>query len=284
MTGGGTYTGGTTCTLTATANPGYTFSGWYAGSIRVSSNASYSFTVSSDRTITGKFVVSEPVIYVTLLNEHLDERDCLDIGYLTAPLDYAGEIPDYTINDDGVKTYAIYRPSGSLYPPVYIRANSYSDNKFLGWYDQDKNLYSTDPELSDREMEENFNAGNHIYAAFTARPNTSDESYTINVYARTWDGSWDANVKGSVGFDSNYSKTTIVAKHGTSVTIYAEGEQGNYDSDYGTAAWWYYIKGFYTSSHSPLQVFNDVEKLTAQYTFKATSNKDIYVEFVYYRR
>lgn len=239
----------------------------------------------SNRTITGKFELNEPFIYVTLMNDHLDERNCTNIGFLTAPLDYEGEIPDYTINDaDGVKTYAIYRPAGSIYPPTYIQANSYSDNKFLGWYDQNKDLYSTYKELDDREIAENFKSGNHIYAVFTTRQNTSDESYTINVYARTWDGSWSTTANGSVGFDSSYSKTTIIAEHGTSVTIYAEGKQGNYDSDWGTEPWWYYIKGFYTPSHSALQVFNDVDKLTAQYTFKATSNRDIYVEFVYYRR
>lgn len=238
-----------------------------------------------NRTITGKFELNEPFIYVTLMNDHLDERDCANIGFLTAPLDYEGEIPDYTINDaDGVKTYAIYRPVGSIYPPVYIQANSYSDNKFLGWYDQNKDLYSTNKELDEREIAENFESGNHIYAVFTTRQNTSDESYTINVYARTWDGSWSTTANGSVGFDPSYSKTTIIAEHGTSVTIYAEGKQGNYDSDWGNEPWWYYIKGFYTPSHSALQVFNDVDKLTAQYTFKATSNRDIYVEFVYYRR
>ena len=55
VTGGGTYAEGTTATLTATANSGYMFSGWYNGSTKVSSNKSYTFTVTGNVTLTAKF-------------------------------------------------------------------------------------------------------------------------------------------------------------------------------------------------------------------------------------
>lgn len=58
VSGGGTYRSGKPCTLTATPNAGYTFDGWYEGSTKLSSNTSYSFTVSSNRTITGKFTIA----------------------------------------------------------------------------------------------------------------------------------------------------------------------------------------------------------------------------------
>ena len=60
VAGGGTYRGGKTCTLTATANAGYVFDGWYEGSTKVSSDTNYSFIVSSNRTIQGKFAA--PII------------------------------------------------------------------------------------------------------------------------------------------------------------------------------------------------------------------------------
>ena len=47
VTGEGTYDTGTTATLTATANEGYTFSHWTRNGTIVSSNASYSFTVNA---------------------------------------------------------------------------------------------------------------------------------------------------------------------------------------------------------------------------------------------
>ncbi|NDV83447.1 InlB B-repeat-containing protein, partial [Bacteroides sp. 51] len=53
-TGGGKYADGESCTVVATANSGKTFEGWYEGSTKVSSDASYIFTVSSNRTLTAK--------------------------------------------------------------------------------------------------------------------------------------------------------------------------------------------------------------------------------------
>ncbi|WP_129655646.1 InlB B-repeat-containing protein [Bacteroides thetaiotaomicron] len=58
VSGGGKFRSGKTCTLTAAANAGYSFDGWYEGSTKLSSSASYSFTVSSNRTIMGKFAGS----------------------------------------------------------------------------------------------------------------------------------------------------------------------------------------------------------------------------------
>lgn len=50
VSGSGIVVEGSTCTVTATANSGYSFDGWYEGSTKVSSSASYTFTVSSNRT------------------------------------------------------------------------------------------------------------------------------------------------------------------------------------------------------------------------------------------
>lgn len=60
VSGGGKFRSGKTCTLTAAANAGYSFDGWYEGSTKLSSSTSYSFTVSSNRTIMGKFAA--PII------------------------------------------------------------------------------------------------------------------------------------------------------------------------------------------------------------------------------
>lgn len=215
-----------------------------------------------------------------MTNSHFDPRDCKDIGYLTAPLDYNGEIPDYTINGDNVKTYAIYM-NASGYAPAYVLANSYDDNEFLGWYDGNANLLSTSNALEEREISE-MPKGTSVFAKFSERQNTSDERYTIKISSRS-------NMVGSpgfIGFESGKLQRAdqeIVVDDGTMVTIYAEGNMGNDDSDFGEEPWWYYIKGFYENNIA-LKTFNDINKVTAQYTFTARSNRTIYVDFIYYKR
>lgn len=51
VSGGGTILEGENCTVSAYANAGYIFDGWYEGANKVSSSANYTFTVSSNRTI-----------------------------------------------------------------------------------------------------------------------------------------------------------------------------------------------------------------------------------------
>lgn len=53
--GDGIYDNGETATVTATPNEGYIFKGWYENGELVSTDASYSFTVTSDRTLSAKF-------------------------------------------------------------------------------------------------------------------------------------------------------------------------------------------------------------------------------------
>ena len=55
VTGGGTYTQGQSCTVTATANAGYTFTNWTENGNVVSSNANYTFNVTGNRTLVANF-------------------------------------------------------------------------------------------------------------------------------------------------------------------------------------------------------------------------------------
>lgn len=55
VTGGGEYEEGTTVTLTATANEGYTFVNWAENGSEVSADASFTFTASGDRNLTAVF-------------------------------------------------------------------------------------------------------------------------------------------------------------------------------------------------------------------------------------
>lgn len=54
-TGGGTYNSGTSVTVSATANSGYTFINWTENGNIVSTNASYTFTISANRNLVANF-------------------------------------------------------------------------------------------------------------------------------------------------------------------------------------------------------------------------------------
>lgn len=55
VSGGGTYDIGSQCTVAATANDGFEFTGWTEGNIRVYEQPSYTFTVEGNRTLVAQF-------------------------------------------------------------------------------------------------------------------------------------------------------------------------------------------------------------------------------------
>jgi len=64
-TGSGTYTSGASVTVTATANSGYAFTNWTESGNIVSTNASYTFTISANRNLIANFlclIPSSPII------------------------------------------------------------------------------------------------------------------------------------------------------------------------------------------------------------------------------
>ena len=63
VSGGGIYNSGANCTVTATPNSNYSFVNWTENGTPVSSNASYSFVVNDDRTLTANFQYQQPSTY-----------------------------------------------------------------------------------------------------------------------------------------------------------------------------------------------------------------------------
>ena len=66
--GGGIYSIGSSCTLTATPAAGYTFASWMENGVVVSSNVSYIFTVSGTRTLIANFSLSNNNYKVKAIN------------------------------------------------------------------------------------------------------------------------------------------------------------------------------------------------------------------------
>ncbi len=65
VTGGGSYSQGSYCTLTAVPNPDYVFVNWTKNGIIVSTNPTYSFAVTGNATYTANFTMGLPELHVT---------------------------------------------------------------------------------------------------------------------------------------------------------------------------------------------------------------------------
>ena len=96
VTGGGTYTGGSTCTLIAIPAAGYRFTGWTSNGNTVSLDSVYSFYVNSNQTLTANFVY---------------EIQC---GIAIADLPYTDNFDSYTTNTT---------PKTGVEPPCWTRAH-----------------------------------------------------------------------------------------------------------------------------------------------------------------
>jgi len=69
VSGGGSYNCGSSATVVATPATGYNFLGWYEGTTRVSTNATYTFTVNGNRTLEARFGVSASSYTITIVYE-----------------------------------------------------------------------------------------------------------------------------------------------------------------------------------------------------------------------
>ena len=65
VTGGGTYEEGQPCTITATANNGYTFNNWTENGVVVSSDATYTFIVNDNHNLIANFSINTYTVSVS---------------------------------------------------------------------------------------------------------------------------------------------------------------------------------------------------------------------------
>ena len=63
VSGGGTYTWGAGCTLTATPSAGYAFGNWKENGVIVSTDATYTFTVTGDRSLIANFLQDSNITF-----------------------------------------------------------------------------------------------------------------------------------------------------------------------------------------------------------------------------
>ena len=117
VSGGGTFEEGQSCTVTATANSDYTFENWTENGDVVSTNATYTFIVNSDRNLVANFTENPPTTYTVTVSANPNEGGNVTGGgtfeegqsctvTATANSDYTFE--NWTENGDVASTNATY--------------------------------------------------------------------------------------------------------------------------------------------------------------------------------
>ena len=118
ITGGGSYEGGTICTLIATANHGYRFSNWTENGEMVSSEDEYSFVVTEDRNIVANFIAMPPLPIVAEYHPDPNEPNSPYVKVHWAASSFEAQI------GEGTSTFGYF--------PFYTLYNfSISENLFL---------------------------------------------------------------------------------------------------------------------------------------------------------
>jgi len=119
--GGGIYDEGTTVTVTAVASdPDYGFAGWYEGNTQVSGDTSYAFMLTSDRSLTARFVDILPPV-ITLNGPAQAEVECgetwMDPGWSASD----------NIDGDLTAQVVVTDPVNSAVPGEYLVTYHVSD-------------------------------------------------------------------------------------------------------------------------------------------------------------
>ncbi len=101
--GGGDYPGGSSSTVIATANSGFSFVNWTENSSEVSTNPSYTFILNSNRNLTANFVQNGGTCQI-----------CPSYDFVITP-GVGWQVHSSTIGSDGCKIYRIPVPSSPGY-------------------------------------------------------------------------------------------------------------------------------------------------------------------------
>ena len=127
VNGGGTYQHGQSCTVTATANSDYSFTNWTENGNVVSTDASYTFIVTSNRILEANFIVSASGDTFSV-----DFEDGMPAGWTTIDADgdgynwmlgsvaFQGQSLGHNASTDFACSASYENTYGALYPDNYL--------------------------------------------------------------------------------------------------------------------------------------------------------------------
>ena len=173
LTGGGAYEEGTEVTITATANGGYEFLGWYKGGERVSQNATYTFKVSANAD------------FVAMFKGTTMAKLSVDVGRGDVGVTYNG-ISDTWYNDIRNNEYAV----GTEFT---LTAQPYSGFKFLYWINSEGRI------LTEETTYSFMLAGDNYIKACYAKESQATKNYVVFIDGHSDKVLWSGDVSASVG-------------------------------------------------------------------------------------
>ena len=135
VNGGGTYQEGAECTLTATANEGYTFSNWTENDEVVSADATYTFTVNADRTLVANFTYNGGNAPTGAINGKFTINDNRDQVYFSqGNLQYQASTETWRFAENQWD-YVGDETLGTVYENGVKSDNSLISSTYDGWID-----------------------------------------------------------------------------------------------------------------------------------------------------
>ena len=187
VSGGGSYMDHTNCTVSATPNEGYTFTNWTDNGVEVSTEETYSFTVTGNRTLMANFTAS---------------------GGGNAP---TGAINGkFTINADGDQ---VYFSQGNLQYQASTNTWKFAENQYDYVGSDNNNISSTYNGWIDLFGwgTSGYNHGANCYQPWSTSQTYSDYyvygSYTYNLYDQTGQADWGYNPISNGGNQENQWRT-----------------------------------------------------------------------------
>ncbi len=241
-------------TLKAAVKTGYAFQGWYSaatGGTRYSIDPTYTFKVTSERTLYARFVTTYNVKAIAVTNGSTSGT--------------GGSVQVGTATAGATSTQPIQKSQS-----VLVKATAKSGYKFVGWY----SAATGGTQITEGTASSNgtytytFNvtANKTVYARFVS-------AYTITAYAVT-DGNNNNSTGGTVkiGSGTASASATTTITNSESVSLIAENKNGYTFEGWYSAA----TNGDLLYSDSTYPISNATKNVTAYARFKKEANFTVY--------
>jgi hypothetical protein len=253
-TGAGTFNLGSSVTVTATANAGYTFANWTENGSVVSTNANYQFTISGNRTLVANFTAA--ISYTVALSSNpaaggtTTGAGTFNSGSsvtVTATANAGYAFTNWTENGSVVSTNANYQftISGNRTLVANFTAGQYivilSSNPAAGGTTSGAGAY---------------NSGSSVTVTATANTGFAFTNWTQNGSVVSTNASYKFTISGNMTLVANFASTGLTVNLGTAATFGSFGgsagltNQGIFtvvNGDMGTTAASTLVTGFHDS-------------------------------------